>query len=425
MSGTLYAELAAAAASIALMGACGARLLARLTRVLLGKETESGLSKADRRGAPPAALMAAALGALLSRLALYLIAYAMHRAMGRGGTFAQTFRMLWDHWDTTHYLTIAANGYTSVGDERLRLVFFPLYPLLIRLVSPLTGGNFFLSGIAISLACACVSAALVCELGYMHGDAREGGKTAALGVAYFLLDPMSVFLGCCYTESLFIALTLGAIVLLRRGHPWLMALCGAASALTRMPGVILAGLPIIALLGKFGRREARARDAAACLGQVAVVFSGLMIYWAINWYVTGDPFMYMTYQRENWFQEPGSFWQSAMTTTHYALSEIGQDGWFFSWGYQLLAMAAVFTLLALCANRLPFDLMAYSFVYVAVVLAPTWLLSGARYLYALAPLPLLRARVTQRGGAHGAMLAFSCALLILFVFGYTIAIDVL
>ncbi len=421
MSGTQGFELAAAAASIALMGLCGVRLLARLTRVLLGKETESGLSKADTQVAPPAALMGAALCALLSRLLLYLIAYAMNRAMGRGGAFSETFRPLWDHWDTSHYIGIAAEGYTSVGDERLRLVFFPLYPLLMRLVSPLTGGDFFLAGIAVSLACACASAALLCELGYMHG----GRETAALSVAYFLLDPMSVFLGCCYTESLFLALTLGAVVLLRRGHPWLTALCGAASALTRMPGVILAGLPIIALLGKMGRREARARDVMACFGQVAVVFSGLALYWAVNWRVTGDPFMYMTYQRENWFQEPGSFWQSAMTTTHYAFSDFGQDGWFFSWGYQLLAMFAVFALLAFCADRLPFDLAAYSFVYVAAVLAPTWLLSGARYLYALAPLPLLRARMTKSRAAHGAMLAASCALLILFVFGYTIAIEVL
>lgn len=424
MSDTLAFELAAAGASIALMGACGVRLLVSLTRVLLGKETETGLSKpvwAEGEGAGPAAMIAAALCALLSRLLLYLLAYAMHRAMGRGGSPADTFELLWNHWDTAHYIGIAAEGYTSVGNERLRLVFFPLYPLLMRLASPLTGGDLFLSGVAVSLACACISAALLYELAYMHG----GRETAALSVAYFLLDPMSVFLGCCYTEALFIALTLGTIVLLRRGHPWLAALCGAASALTRMPGVIVAGLPIIALLGKFGRRQARLRDAAACLGQVAIILSGLAVYWAVNYLVTGDPLMYMTYQRENWFQEPGTFWGSAMNTTHYALTAFGEEGWFFSWGYQLLAMFAVFLLLAFGIDRLPFDLAAYSFVYVAVVLAPTWLLSGPRYLYALTPLPLLRARITQRGGAHGAQLALSAALLICFVYGYTIAIDVL
>ncbi|MDO5378794.1 MAG: mannosyltransferase family protein, partial [Clostridia bacterium] len=394
MSGARLFQLAVAGISVALMGLCGVRLLASLTRVLLGKETEGGLSKAacaQGRGAPPSALIAAALCALLSRLLLYALAYAMHRAMGRGGSPLETFELLWNHWDTPHYIGIAAEGYTSVGNERLRLVFFPLYPLLMRLVSPLTGGDLFLSGVAVSLACACISAALLYALAYMHG----GRETAALSVAYFLLDPMSVFLGCCYTESLFIALTLGAILLLRRGRPWLAALCGAASALTRMPGVIVAGLPIIALLGKFGRRQARPRGAAACAGQVAVVFSGLAVYWLINWRVTGDPLMYMTYQRENWFQEPGTFWGSAMNTAYYALETFGEDGWFFSWGYQLIAMLAVFALLAFRANRLPFDLAAYSFVYVAVVLAPTWLLSGPRYLYALAPLPLLRACMTR------------------------------
>lgn len=424
MSGARLFELALAGLSLALMGACGLRLLAALTRVWTGKETESGLSKTDgasRSGAPLAALIAAALCALLSRLLLYLLAYAMHRAMGRAGSFAETFELLWNHWDTPHYLGIAAEGYTSVGNERLRLVFFPLYPLLMRLVSPLTGGDFFLAGVAVSLACACASAALVCELGYLHGDGRE----ASLAVSYFLLDPMSLFLGCCYTESLFIALTLGAIVLLRRGRPWLAALCGAASALTRMPGVIIAGLPLIALLGKMGRREARGTDFARCLAQMALVFSGLLLYWAVNWWVTGDPMTYMTYQRENWFQEPGSFWNSTMNTARYALSSFGEAGWFFSWGYQLLAMLGIFALLALRVNRLPFDLAAYAFVYVAVVLAPTWLLSGPRYLYALAPLPMLRARMTKRPRVHAALLALDGALLIAFVYGYAIAIDVL
>ena len=59
--------------------------------------------------------------------------------------------------------------------------------------------------------------------------------TAALAAAHFLLSPLSVFLCCVYTEGLFILLTLAAICLLRRGHPWPAALCGMGSAFTRMP----------------------------------------------------------------------------------------------------------------------------------------------------------------------------------------------
>lgn len=412
----------AAALSVLLMGVCGVRLLVRLTRVLRGQERVDALANDAPAGMPPVrALLLAALAALLSRAAVDLLAWGMMRAMGIPGGFSASLDALWNHWDTRHYIGIAQEGYTSVGDERLRLVFFPLYPLLMRLLSPLTGGSVFLAGMLISRLCAMGCAALLYELAYRTYGARE----ARLAVAYFLLSPMSVFLNCCYTEALFLLLTLGAMVLLRRGHPWLAALCGMGSALTRMPGVIVAGLMLIALLAELPRRGPDVRRIAGCAGQMLLVFAGLLIYWAINWAVTGDPLMYMTYQRENWFQEPGTFWGSTANTAYYAITDFGQDDWFFSWGAQLAAMLAVYVLLALRADALPFDLAAYSFVYVAVVLSPTWLLSGPRYLYALAPLPLLLARMAESRRAHAVLLALSAVLLVVFTFGYTIAVDVL
>ena len=85
----------------------------------------------------------------------------------------------------------------------------------------------------------------------------------------------------------------------------------------------------------------------------------------------------------------------------------------------------IYVLLAAKQKKLPFDLAAYSFVYVAVVLAPTWLLSGARYLYALATLPLLQAKTFESRTAHTVGLSVCAALLVVFTWGYTIAIAVL
>ena len=215
------------------------------------------------------------------------------------------------------------------------------------------------------------------------------------------------------------------MVLLRRGHPWPAALCGMLSAFTRMPGVIVAGMFILAAIGRFGEGRLRARDVAACLAQVFIVLCGLLAYWGINWAVTGDPMTYMTYQRENWYQAPGTFWDTTRTTMSYFLSTMGDGDWIYTWGFQLLCIFYVYALLAGRHGKLPFDLAAYSFVYVAVVLAPTWLLSGPRYLYALAPLPLLQARAHERGGMHVLALTLSAALLPVWIFGYTIAIEVL
>lgn len=419
-AGKQILQMMTAAASILLMGACGVQLWFRLTRLMRGQETADGLAK--KQSSIPLRRMAWAAGvALLSRLAAMLLAYGFYRVLGVGElSFADSFEQLWLHWDTRHYIGIAQDGYTAVGDERLRLVFFPLYPLLMRLVSPLTGGNLFAAGTAVSLVCSAAAAALLYDLAQM----QLGERGARLAVAYFLLNPLSVFLGCVYTEALFICLTLAAVCLLRRGHPWAAALCGMFSALTRMPGVIVSGLFIIAFLARIPREGVKAKALLACVGQVLLVFCGLFIYWAINWAVTGDPMMYLTYQRENWYQEAGSFWQSAEQTMYYILSTFGEDDWLFTWVFQGLAMVYLYVLLAFEQKKLPFDLAAYSFVYVAVVLSPTWLLSGARYLYALCALPLMQASVFRKKDAHVITLCISGALLVLFIFGYTIVVMV-
>ena len=402
------------------MGICGVALLMRLVRVLRGQESAclplSALPHSHGRNV----LLVMAI-ALLSRLALYLLAYGMRRLMGGEGGLFETLKPLWIHWDTLHYMNIAENGYTAVGDERLQLVFFPLYPLLMRVFSLLTGGDVFYGGLLVSLLCSAVSAGLLYDL----ACGLYGEKSGALAVAYFLLSPLSVFLCCAYTEALFICLTLAAIVLLVRGHPWLAAVCGMLSAFTRMPGMVVAGLFIIAAIGKYGKGELRVKDILSCIAQVLIVFTGLALYWGINYVVTGDPMTYLTYQRENWFQAPGSFWQTTENTAYYFLTTVGDGDWLYTWGFQLLCMFYVYALLAAGQKKLPFDLAAYSFVYVAVVLAPTWLLSGPRYLYALAPLPMLQARIHKSAFMHALALTLSAVLLVIWVFGYVIAVEVL
>ena len=41
---------------------------------------------------------------------------------------------LWTRWDATHYLKLAEKGYVAKGDGRTSIVFYPLYPWLVRAV---------------------------------------------------------------------------------------------------------------------------------------------------------------------------------------------------------------------------------------------------------------------------------------------------
>src|SRR3989339_2053777 len=50
------------------------------------------------------------------------------------------------NFDGVHYLGIAQNGYLYQYTQ----AFFPLYPLLIKLVSPITFGNLLIAGLLVS-----------------------------------------------------------------------------------------------------------------------------------------------------------------------------------------------------------------------------------------------------------------------------------
>lgn len=95
----------------------------------------------------------------------------------------------WGNFDGVHYLTIAKFGYNGIiGNEQ---VFFPLYPLLIRLF-----GGGFAPAILISNFFALAAGLLIF---------KHFGKWA---VIFLFCFPTALFLGAVYTESLFIFLVL-------------------------------------------------------------------------------------------------------------------------------------------------------------------------------------------------------------------------
>ncbi|HET7512785.1 MAG TPA: hypothetical protein VFJ88_08455, partial [Chthoniobacterales bacterium] len=56
---------------------------------------------------------------------------------------------IWHRWDAMHYIRLAEQGYAAVGDSRVSLVFFPLYPWLVRLTAVVTS-NYMLAALIVS-----------------------------------------------------------------------------------------------------------------------------------------------------------------------------------------------------------------------------------------------------------------------------------
>ncbi|HZQ05894.1 MAG TPA: glycosyltransferase family 39 protein [Anaerolineae bacterium] len=137
----------------------------------------------------------------------------------------------WQRWDTIWYTKIALEGYTR---NNLDVAFFPLFPILIRLVNPIVN-NPVAAGLFITSI-----AALAAFILFYHIAREMYNDAAAKRALLFLgLFPTAFFWFAAYTESLFLALVLGAF-LCARSRCWVRAgILGGLAALTRPQGVLI------------------------------------------------------------------------------------------------------------------------------------------------------------------------------------------
>ena len=99
--------------------------------------------------------------------------------------------------DSPHYLYWRNTVTPAAEDKRNLIVFYPLYPLLIRLLGSLFGGRYALAGLAISQGCWAAAAAAFRALAGRR--LAPGGARAA--AAAFLFYPFSFFALGVYTEG--------------------------------------------------------------------------------------------------------------------------------------------------------------------------------------------------------------------------------
>lgn len=204
---------------------------------------------------------------------------------------------VWLRWDAVHHVNLALRGYfdLSEGDS----VFYPAYAGLIRLLTPLSGGEPVVAALAVSTLATLVTLALL----YRLTEQAYGPAAARSAVAALAVYPTAFFLIAPFTESLYLAGTLTVFWLTGKGRWAVSGLPGALASLARGPGIytpaalawpawkylrekpaftwrkLLAvacglGLPVIAGLAFLGWR---AWAGFAPVAQVLKVYSGLVM----------------------------------------------------------------------------------------------------------------------------------------------------
>lgn len=139
-----------------------------------------------------------------------------------------TYWFRWSNWDGGHFRGITEHGYSPA-----QTVFFPLYPLLMKILSmPGLDTNF--AGLLISHLSLLIALFFLYKLTLL--DFSE--KVAKRAVFALLIFPTSFYFAAAYSESLFLAASLTSFYFLRTRQVARASFFGAAAVATRLVGMV-------------------------------------------------------------------------------------------------------------------------------------------------------------------------------------------
>lgn len=234
-------------------------------------------------------------------------------------------------FDCSWYLSIAQNGYSTVESTQpgaTNFAFFPLFPLLTRLFTPLFGGNFLYAAVAISNICFYVALVYV----YRYVRLLNLNKTIAmLTVGLLCIMPGSIAFSAAYSESPFLLLLVVAMFYLRREQYLAAGIAAALLSATRANGIFFIVFALVWVIRRDGMR-ALLTPWRAPEKFIPIVLApvGLFLFWGYCFVTTGDAFAYSSTELYGWgwyFTPP---WQNLPVmfrtdgTTHlFALCSLG------------------------------------------------------------------------------------------------------
>lgn len=213
----------------------------------------------------------------------------------------------WFRFDARWYVDVAEHGYHLSTPAASNTNFFPLYPLLIRALQPLTLGSPWLAAWLIANAAFAASLIIIWLWAYRRWDHTVALRTVLLLSVF----PFGVFFAAPYAESLFLALAAGAF-LLADERRWTGAIVVASlSGITRPVGLaVIVAIVLYALVAE-GKKQA----AIAALSLMP--FLALVCY---LWIDTGDPLAFTIFHSAGWVSPHGGVTATLGSQFHTQLS---------------------------------------------------------------------------------------------------------
>jgi len=329
---------------------------------------------------------------------------------------------VWQRFDTIWYTKIAMQGYAQ-GDGTT--VFFPLYPVLTRLVGKVLWGNYLLGGIIVSNVAYFLTLIALYKLTRLEFDSQ----IATRAVVYLSVFPTAFFFLGVYTESLFLLFAVAAFYYARKGN-WLAAsIAGLLAALTKQLGLLLL-LPLLyeylAQSSKFKVQSSKFQLQGDVL-LLALIPIGTLAFLLFRHFYIGDAFLVETY-RMRWAVNVSWPWSNIVDS----LTAVFNTGRFpalnpedtllrrIFYNSFDLACVGLFIFLSIVSFRrlrLSYGLYMVSVLFIGLMqnFRPPYPIAALpRYVLVLFPGFMVLGTMVKNKALHWAMIYFSTMLLALF-----------
>lgn len=198
----------------------------------------------------------------------------------------------WFRFDARWYVDVAEHGYHLTTQAASNTNFFPLYPLLVRLVQPVALGSPWVAGWLLANLASAASVVVIWIWAVGRWDREVALRTILLMLAF----PFSLFFAAPYAESLFVALAAATFLFADRRHwAWASAAAGLCG-ITRPVGLaVIAGLVVYAWW-RAGRKE---------VGISALSIIPFLAFVVYLWLSVGDPIAFTIYHSAGWVPPHG------------------------------------------------------------------------------------------------------------------------
>jgi hypothetical protein len=197
------------------------------------------------------------------------------------------------HADGLHYQRICTEGYSYNPYARSEVAFFPAYPMTARTVMMATGCRSEVALIA--TANGALALAFVLLAAYVRQRFPDSPpELVHMTLLAFGLFPTTFFFRMAYSEGLFLAFTLAAMLAIEcEANSWVIALLVGLTTATRPLGIALV---LVFGMHLWQRSRQWSEFTILCSKWLPLAVSGLAIFMTYQWQLFGDPFAFVKTQ---------------------------------------------------------------------------------------------------------------------------------